>query len=72
MKNLMKYLQENPHVAVLVVSFICFAQFITSIFNVLRGGRMDDESINHLLASVDGIEAVMLFLIMLGLQNKKK
>ena len=72
MKNIMKYWQENPHVAVFIVSFICFAQFITSIFNVLRGHKMDDESISQLLASADGIEAVMLFLIMLGLQNKKK
>ncbi len=67
----MKYLRDNPHVAVLVVAFICFLQFITSIFNVLKGGRLDDASIDQLLASADGIEAVMLFLITLALQDKK-
>jgi hypothetical protein len=72
LKKLLQHIKENPHVAVSIVAFICFCQFVTSVFHIFRNGEDDIMTMNQLLSSADGLEAVILFLITLALNNKKK
>lgn len=58
--------------ALSVTTIMCFCQFTDSLFTSYRSGIFDGNTVAQLLASADGFETVILFLIMLVLKDKNK
>jgi hypothetical protein len=71
-KKIFKYFQENPHIAVFIVAWLCFMQFVNSLLHLMQDGEKNSHAMSQLLSSVDGLEAAILFLITLALQDKNK
>lgn len=72
MKKLLDSIKKNPHLAITVPALLCFITFITNLFHALKDGNIDANEYHQLLATADGFEAVVLFLIMFAINNKKK
>ena len=72
MRKLKRRIRKQPQLALTVPAMLCFITFVTNIVQALRDGNIDNNELHQLLASADGFEAVVLFLVMLALRNKKK
>lgn len=72
MEWLKQYLKDNPQIALSVPAFLCFIQFISSLFGAVRSGVFNNDTLNQLLSTADGFETVILGIIMIVLRNKKK
>lgn len=72
MKRLLDYLKKKPHTALTVPALLCFVTFITNLISALKDGNIDSNEYHQLLATADGFETVVLFLIMFAINNKKK
>ena len=72
MIKIRNYFRRNPNIALSITTVMCFIQFTDSLFTSYRSGIFDDNTIASLLASADGFETVILFLIMLVLKDKDK
>lgn len=72
MKSFHDYIKTKPHHIISIPAILCFIQFIINLWGVIKTGNFDSQTMNHLLASADGFEAVSLGIIMLALKNKKK
>lgn len=58
--------------ALSVPAVLCFITFITNLIKALSDGNIDTNELHALLASADGFETVLLFVVMLVLKDKKK
>lgn len=72
MLNVKNYLKKKPHMVLSVPTVLCFITFITNFISALNDGKIDTNEYHALLASADGFETVVLFIMMLVLKNKKK
>ena len=72
MKWLRDYIKNKPNHALSVPAILCFVQFLTNLWEIIKTGVFDSNAMNQLLSSADGFEAVVLFAIMIALKNKKK
>jgi len=72
MKKLRDYIKKKPHIAITVPALLCFITFLTNLFHALKDGNIDANEYHQLLATADGFETVVLFLIMVAINNKKK
>lgn len=72
MNKLMDLLRNKPHVAISVPAVLCFLTFITNLVKALSDGNIDSDEFHVLLASADGFEMVVLFIVMIVLKDKKK
>ena len=72
MKNIRDYIKSKPNHVISIPAILCFIQFITNLWNVIKTGDFDGQAMTQLLASADGFEAVVLCIIMLALKDKKK
>lgn len=72
MKKLREYLKNKPHLAISVPALLCFVTFITNLVTALKDGNIDANEYHQLLATADGFETVVLFMIMVAINNKKK
>lgn len=72
MDELIKRLKDNAHIAISVPAVLCFITFITNLVKALSDGNIDSNEFHTLLASADGFETVVLFVVMLALKNKNK
>jgi len=58
--------------AISASAIMCFVQFVSGLVGVFRTGIFDGDTIEKLLASFDGFESVILFVVMIVLNRKKK
>lgn len=65
-------LKTKAPVIISISALLCFLTFITNLFHALKDGIIDCNELHTLLASADGFETVVLFLIALALKQKKK
>jgi len=72
MNELMNKLKDNAHIAISVPAVLCFITFITNFVKALSDGNIDTNEFHTLLASADGFETVILFVVMLALKKKDK
>lgn len=72
MRKVRHYIRKKPHVAVGVPTILCFISFLTNLFAALRDGVIDSKELHGLLSTADGFEALVLFLFMLVIKEKKK
>lgn len=72
MDELIKRLKDNAHIAISVPAVLCFITFITNLVKALSDGNIDTNEFHTLLASADGFETVVLFVVMLALKKKNK
>jgi len=72
MSKFKEFFKSHAHVTVAALALVCFIQFAVSLYVAIATHSFDKETINKLLSTADGMEAVLLFLIMLALNNKKK
>lgn len=55
-----------------VPTVLCAVTFLTNLVKALSDGNIDSNELHALLASADGFETVLLFVVMLVLKDKKK
>jgi len=72
MNKVKNYFKKNPHVALSVPTILCFITFITNLIKALSDGNIDANEFHGLMASADGFEAAVMFIVMLVLKDKKK
>lgn len=72
MDRLRKFLKKKPHLVLSAPAILCFITFITNLVKALSDGNIDSNEFHTLLASADGFETVVLFIVMLVLKDKKK
>ena len=72
MNKVKNYFKKNPHIVLSVPTILCFITFITNLIKALSDGNIDANEFHALLASADGFEATIMFMVMLVLKNKKK
>jgi len=69
---LKRHFKGGINVALSVSAIMCFVQFISSLLGIFRTGVFDSSAVNSLLSSFDGFESVILFIVMIVLNRKKK
>lgn len=72
MKKLKKIFESKPHYVLSVPAILCFITFISNFIMAFRDGVIDSNEFHQLLSTADGFEAVVLFIMMLVLKDKKK
>jgi hypothetical protein len=72
MRKVKNYFRKKPHMVLSVPTVLCFITFITNLIKALSDGNIDANEFHGLLASADGFEATVMFMVMLVLKNKKK
>ncbi len=72
MDKLIDWFKNKPHIAITATAILCFVTFCTNLFTYLSDGVIDANEFSSLLSTVDGFEAVVLFVVMLVLKDKKK
>lgn len=76
MSNIVKrarnYVKRKPHVAIGIPALLCFVTFIINFIAAISDGVIDAKELHQLLSTADGFEAVVLFVVMLVLKDKKK
>jgi len=72
MRKVKSYFKKKPHMVLSVPTILCFITFITNFTKALSDGNIDGNEFHSLLASADGFETVVLFILMLVLKDKKK
>lgn len=72
MERLRKKIKAKPNVALSVPMVLCFISFITNFIAAMKDGNLDSNELHQLLSSADGFQAVVLFIIMVVLKDKKK
>lgn len=71
MDKIINYFKENLHVTLSVPTILCFITFITNFSKALSDGNIDSNELHTLLASADGFETIVMFMIMLVLKKQK-
>lgn len=72
MRKVKSYFKKKPHMVLSVPTVLCAFTFITNLVKALSDGNIDSNELHALLASADGFETVLLFVVMLVLKDKKK
>ena len=72
MRKMKSYFKRKPHMVLSVPAILCAVTFITNLVKALSDGNIDSNELHALLASADGFETVLLFIVMLVLKDKKK
>lgn len=72
MSKIKDYFKKKPHMVLTVPTVLCFITFVTNMVHALKDGNIDTNELHALMASADGFETVVLFLVMLVLKDKKK
>ena len=72
MKKTKDYFKKNPQAALYVPTILCAITFVTNLIKALSDGSIDSSEFHTLLASADGFEATVMFVVMLALKNKNK
>ena len=72
MKSIRDYIKSKPTHVISIPAILCFIQFLTNLWHVIKTGNFDGQSMTQLLASADGFEAVCLCIIMVALKGKKQ
>ena len=72
MRRLRDYIAGNPHVAIGLPAIMCFIQFVTDIVEVFKTHEFTSNTLNQLVSSANGFEAVMLFIVMLVLKRRNR
>ncbi len=55
-----------------VPTVLCAVTFVTNLVKALTDGIIDSNELHALMASADGFEAAVMFVVMLVLKDKKK
>ena len=55
-----------------VPTLLCFITFILNFIKAIGDGIIDSNELHALMASADGFETVVLFVVMIVLKDKKK
>lgn len=72
MEELLRYISKKAHVVISVPAILCFLTFITNMVQALKDGNIDTAEFHQLLASADGFETVVLFLVAFALKARSK
>lgn len=72
MKKIKRKIREKPQIAISAPAILCFVTFISNMIKALGDGNIDTNELHALLASADGFETVVLFIVMLVLKDRKK
>lgn len=67
-----EFIKRHAHVAISLPAVLCCIQFIVGLFSAIRKHDFGSDTIIQLLSYADGVETVVLFIIMVALRNKKK
>lgn len=72
MNKLREYIKNKPHLAMSIPAFLCFLQFVSTVWDMIRDKKFEYNSIIQLLSSLDGFETMILCIIMIALKDKTK
>ena len=72
MRKMKSYFKRKPHMVLSVPTILCAVTFVINLIKALGDGNIDSNELHALMASADGFEAVVLFIVMLVLKDKKK
>lgn len=72
MRKLKRKIKDEPQLALTVPAVLCFITFITNIVHAIKDWKFDNNDFHQLLASADGFETVVLFIVMVALRKKKQ
>jgi len=71
MKRLLSLFKKNAPALVGMPALLCFFTFLTNFYQAIKDGNIDAQEYHTLLTYADGFEAVVLFIVMLALKEKK-
>lgn len=72
MRKLRRKVKARPHLVLSVPAVLCFITFVSNLITALRDGFIDSNEMHQLLATADGFETVLLVVLMVVLERKKK
>lgn len=72
MNKVKEFIKAHAHVALSVPAVLCCVQFVLGLFTAIRSGNFGSDTIIQLLSYADGVETVVLFVIVVALKNKNK
>lgn len=71
MKSLLQRLKKNAPTIITLPAILCAFTFVTNFIQAIQDGNIDAQEYHTLLSYVDGLEAVLLFIVALALKEKK-
>jgi len=63
------YLKDKLHLAVGMPAVISLSTFLTNLYSFFHPGAIDSSKLHQLLSIADGLEAFILFVVMLILKK---
>lgn len=72
MEWLRAHIKAKPNLAMSIPTFLCFVQFIASIVDIIKTKTFSYDLVVQLLSSLDGVETLVLFVVMMALKDEKK
>lgn len=72
MRKARNYVKRKPHVAIGIPAVLCAVTFVINFISAISDGVIDAKELHQLLSTADGFEAVVLFVVMLVLKDKKR
>jgi hypothetical protein len=71
MKKLRKKISEKPHYVLSVPISLCCISFVTSFIEAIKDLNIDTKELHELILNSNGLETVILLIIMVILKDKK-
>ena len=72
MDKLREFLKHKLHIIISIPAILCFITFVTNLIAALEDGYIDGYELHQLLSTADGVETVVLFVVMMVLKDKNK
>lgn len=69
---LKQLIKKNPFVALLLPTGLSGFSFIGNLFTALSDGQIDGNELHQLMSSADGLQTLLLMIVMIALKNEKK
>lgn len=64
-------IKNHPHLALAVPTLLSCVSFVGDLVNALTDGRIDGAEFHNLFSSANGLESIILIVIMVALKQKK-
>lgn len=72
MEWLKELIKKNPFASLILPTTLSGFSFFGNLFSSLSDGVIDEGELTQLLSSANGLETILLIIIMLALKNKDK
>lgn len=67
-----RIIKRRPHVALSIPALLSGFSFFGNLFTALSDGQIDGNELHQLLSSADGLQTVLLIIIMVALKERRK